>query len=79
MENKLDLILSEIKNMNTRMSTMESNIVKKQDFEKVSIKVEGIKGQVAYAQEDITAIKTTLFLNKCLFQVVSTLERITNQ
>ncbi len=59
-ENKIDLLLSEMKNLNQKITELESNVATKQDLEKLSTKAEGIKDQVAHAQEDITEIKTSV-------------------
>lgn len=42
MESKLDLILSEIKNLTQRINDIEGNMGTNQDLEKVATKVEDI-------------------------------------
>src|SRR5690625_5128821 len=56
MEDKIDLILSEIKNLNERITTMEGNMTTKQELENLTTKIDTVTHQVASNSEKLDVI-----------------------
>lgn len=57
MENKIDLILSEMKNLNQKITELESNMATKDSLSNISTQLDNVAEQVAATSEKITDIK----------------------